>query len=221
MNTTNNPYQTPSGQLATDDQAFGEVKFFSPSSRIGRLRYLSHGFLLMMGCYAILAAGAGLALTVSEAFWAIFAVGYIAIVVVSVILLIQRLHDLNHTGWMCLLMFIPLVNIFFALYVIFARGTQGANNYGLQPPPNKTWNWILGLAGPILGIVAMVVGIMAAVSIPAYQDYMERAAGSSSDYSSEYEQYESDYSDDDSDESEDDYSSDYSEDDSEDYSDEE
>lgn len=191
MDASNNPYQTPSGQLTEDDHTFGEVKFFSPSSRIGRLRYLSHGFLLMLGCYLVLAIGAGLALGVSPAFWALVALGYLAMIVISMILLIQRLHDLNHTGWMCLLMFVPLINMLFVIYVIFARGTQGRNNYGLQPPPNRTWNWILGLAGPILGIIA-AIGIIAAVSMPAYQNYLEQAAGlTSGDYSSEYEQYDS------------------------------
>lgn len=186
MDTTNNPYQTPSGQLTDDNQGFGEIKYFSSDTRIGRLRYLAHGFLMMLAALVVLGVGAGLAVGVSEIFWVLFAAGYLAIIVFSFILMIQRLHDLNHTGWMCLLAFIPLVGFFFTLYIIFAPGTKGPNNYGLQPPPNETWHWIFGLIGPIFGGVAMV-GMMAAIAIPAYQDYVERA---NSSYSSEYNQTE-------------------------------
>lgn len=178
MEATQNPYQTPSGQLAMDDQQFGEIRFLSPSSRIGRLRYLAHGFLGMLVIYLALAAGAGLAMAISPFFWVLFAAGYVAAIVFSFIIMIQRLHDLNQSGWLCLLMLVPLVNLIFALFLVFAPGTQGANSYGFQPPPNKVWHWILGLIGPILGTIA-VIGIMAAVSIPAYQDYLERAGESS------------------------------------------
>lgn len=189
MEMTNNPYQTPEGQLTTDDQGFGEIKFFSPSTRIGRMRYLSHGFLFTLVSYLVLAIGVALALGVSAIFWVIVAVAYIAIIVFSVILMIQRLHDLNKSGWMCLILFIPLVNFFFLLYVIFAPGTKGANNYGLQPPPNKTWNWVLGI---MMTVVPLVIGILAAVALPAYQDYVERAQGISTEYSDDYYQYDGD-----------------------------
>jgi uncharacterized membrane protein YhaH (DUF805 family) len=175
VDTTNNPYQTPAGQLDIDDRAFGEINLFSADTRIGRLRYMAHSFLMMMVALLVLGVSAGLAAAVSGIFWVLFAAGYLAIIVFSFILMIQRLHDLNHSGWMCLLAFIPLVGFIFALYVIFAPGTKGSNNYGLQPPPNQTWHWILGLAGPILGGIAMI-GVMAAIAIPAYQDYVERSS---------------------------------------------
>ncbi len=181
MEPTTNPYQTPSGQLTVNEEGHGDIRFFSPSIRIGRLRYLAHGFLFAIAFYAILAAGLGLAIGVSGFFWVLVAAAYIGFVVVTVILLIQRLHDLNHSGWLSLLMFVPLLNFVFALYIIFAPGTKGTNNYGLQPPPNKTWHWILGLMWPVLA----VIGIVAAISLPAYQGYLDRAA-ESGDYSNEY-----------------------------------
>ena len=49
-----NPYQTPTGNLANDD-GYGEINFFSPSSRIGRVRYLSHGMLAGLVFYVVLA----------------------------------------------------------------------------------------------------------------------------------------------------------------------
>ena len=46
---------------------------------------------------------------------------------------VKRLHDLNKTGWMILLLFIPIVNIVFGLYMLFADGTVGPNQYGDDP----------------------------------------------------------------------------------------
>ena len=50
-------------------------------------------------------------------------------------LLIRRLHDLNKTGWLCLLNFIPFVNILFHIYVLFFPAKPGENKYGSQPLP--------------------------------------------------------------------------------------
>ena len=36
---------------------------------------------------------------------------------------VKRLHDLNKSGWLILLMFIPIVNAIFGLYMLFADGT--------------------------------------------------------------------------------------------------
>ena len=59
-----------------------------------------------------------------------------------------------------------------ALLMIFKPGTQGPNQHGAQTPPNGTGVMIAGLALPILGFIG---GILAAISIPAYQQYAERA----------------------------------------------
>ncbi len=171
---SNNPYQTPAGQLQTDDdQAFGEVSFFDPSGRINRLRYWAHGMTMAIAFYAVIIAGVVL-MGQGSMFvgGAILAVGYIAMLVFSFIIVIQRLHDLNKSGWMSLLMLVPLVNIYLMVLVIFFKGTPGRNNYGLQTPPNKTWHWIMAFSFPVLMVV---VGIIAAISIPAYQDYVERS----------------------------------------------
>lgn len=170
---SNNPYQTPTGQLDTaEDQAFGEVSFFNPSGRLNRLRYWAHGMTMAFAFYAVIIAGVVL-MTRGSLFLggAILAVGYITMLVFSFILVIQRLHDLNKSGWMSLLLLVPFANIYIIVLVIFFKGTPGKNNYGLQTPPNKTWHWIMAFSFPVL---MFVIGIIAAISIPAYQNYVER-----------------------------------------------
>lgn len=180
-----NPYQTPEGQLTTDDQAVGEISFFSPSSRINRLRYWAHGALFAIGFYAILAVGGGLFAFVSP--WVgvpIMAAAYIGLLVFSVIVMIQRLHDLNKTGWMWLLALVPFANIYLLIILIFFKGTPGRNNYGLQTPPNKTWHWVVALGFPVLALVLVL-----AFALPAYNQYMQTVQ---QDFSGQYDQSQSD-----------------------------
>ncbi len=177
-----NPYQTPEGQLTSDDLAYGEVKFFSPSSRINRLRYWAHSMLFTFAIIAIFALIAITAAFVSQTFAIVLGVlTYIGMLVYSFILMIQRLHDVNKSGWMSLLAIVPLANIYLIVLLIFFKGTEGRNNYGLQPPPNKTWHWIMAFSFPVLMVL---MGILAAIALPAYQDYVMRAQGMDSSYSS-------------------------------------
>lgn len=46
---------------------------------------------------------------------------------------VKRLHDLNKSGWLILLLFVPIVGWVFALYMLFADGTVGPNQYGEDP----------------------------------------------------------------------------------------
>lgn len=180
-----NPYQTPEGQLATDDQAVGEINFFSPSSRINRLRYWAHGALFAIAFYAILAVGGALMAFVSPYVGVpIMAVAYIGLMVFSVIVMIQRLHDLNKTGWMWLLALVPFANIYLLIILIFFKGTPGRNNYGLQTPPNKTWHWVVALGFPVVALVLLLT-----FALPAYNQYMQAMQ---QDFSGQYDQSQTD-----------------------------
>lgn len=46
---------------------------------------------------------------------------------------IRRLHDLDHSGWLTLLNFVPVIGYIFPLYVTFVSGTDGVNKYGEKP----------------------------------------------------------------------------------------
>lgn len=57
--------------------------------------------------------------------------------VVHVFLVIRRLHDLNRSGWYYFVLLVPLVNVLFSLYLFFAPGTVGPNQYGADPLEGK------------------------------------------------------------------------------------
>lgn len=62
---------------------------------------------------------------------------------VAVFPTIKRLHDLNQSGWLWLLGLIPIVNFFFGIYLLFGKGTDGANDYG-EPPEEPIKNTQIG-----------------------------------------------------------------------------
>ena len=98
---------------------------------------------------------------------------YLAFFVMHWILFIRRLNDMNMTGWLSILILIPLVNIILSLVLAFYPGTKGANKYGPRQIKNSIWIWIGGLIAPLIFIA--IIGILAAVALPAYQDYVIRA----------------------------------------------
>lgn len=100
---------------------------FSSEGRINRLPFL----LYSLGLGVISSIAAGLCLT---GILAIIGIPIIIVCcVVNIMLTIRRCHDLNKSGWMYLLMFVPIVDIIFALYLLFAKGTEGPNQYGPDP----------------------------------------------------------------------------------------
>ena len=95
---------------------------------------------------------------------------YIPLIIFNILALIKRSHDMGWSGWTVLIaMFIPLA----VLIWMFKAGTDGENAYGAPPPPNTTGVKVLGILFPVMLIAIM--GILAAVSIPAYQKYKQRA----------------------------------------------
>jgi uncharacterized membrane protein YhaH (DUF805 family) len=168
-----NPYAAPQANVARADEAeeYGEVKVLSASGRIGRVRFIGYSFGATLVIGILMAIGMGIAgLADPTAAVLVGGIGYIAIIVVQILLTIQRAHDFNVTGWLCLITLIPLA----ALIFWFVPGTPGENNYGKPPPPNTAGAIILACIVPLI----VIVGILAAIALPAYQQYAQRAAES-------------------------------------------
>lgn len=171
---TSTPYTPPKSTVADVARGYGELKVFSAKGRIGRVRYLgwSMGFTVLAMVVLFAVIGIGAAIGGESLAMTLYFIGIIPMTVVSALFVIQRLHDLDKTGWLFLLMLVPLVGFFFALYIIFAPGSQGANRYGNPPPPNSTGVVVLAWMVPVM---LVVIGILAAIAIPAYQGYVQKA----------------------------------------------
>lgn len=57
----------------------------------------------------------------------------LAIFMLFASLAVKRAHDIGKSGWLVLLWFVPGLNIFFGLYLLFKLGETGPNQYGLDP----------------------------------------------------------------------------------------
>jgi uncharacterized membrane protein YhaH (DUF805 family) len=179
----NNPYTAPTADIVdmTDDEIY-EPKLFAFSGRIGRWRYLGYSALMMlifMLIVSVLGAVAGVGMVAmrsngsngSMVFVGILMLfTYVPMIVMHFALMRRRLNDLDQTGWLSLLTFVPFLGILFWLYMIFAPGTKGSNRFGPMPSPHSFWIVIAALMVPLI-----FIGILAAVAIPAYQQYVMRA----------------------------------------------
>ena len=109
--------------------------FLTWHKRLNRLRYLKRA-LALVAVETILAMVIGFA-TMDFAANDLSTTGYvlmfIAFAPLHYMLIIRRLHDFNKTGWFALIMLIPVVNTIFSLYLLFAPGTIGSNDYGADP----------------------------------------------------------------------------------------
>ena len=117
--------------------------FFSWDGRLNRkayiLRCLALGLiltavyiLLMVIAFSTAAAQVGNGIPTMGAFSATYIL-YLPFIISGYLLAIRRLHDLDLSAFFILLSFVPVVSFFFALYLIFKKGTEGPNSYGPDP----------------------------------------------------------------------------------------
>jgi uncharacterized membrane protein YhaH (DUF805 family) len=166
-----NRFAPPGAQVADVAEAgvgYQPVRLWPPRGRMGRLRLLAYGTALYIAFFivsALLGFAAGTQST--NAIGAVTVVTFVVYLAGAALLMIQRSHDMNLSGWWSIAAFIPLIGLVW----LFKGGTPGANRWGAPPPPN---GWGVRTLGIVLPVV-FVVGIIAAVALPAYVDYTKRA----------------------------------------------
>lgn len=102
-------------------------RFFSPKGRIGRGTF----FVSILAVFVFQGVCGGLAFRGAFPFGLLALVGIYSQLIVS----IKRFHDLNKSGLFSILTFIPLLNFFAYIYLLFFKGTPGPNAFGDEEPP--------------------------------------------------------------------------------------
>lgn len=118
---------------------------FSFNGRIRRIEYFLSGLIssLVGGivwtiAFASMFVGIAAGDPTAAAGGSIFAIligiaAYIAIVWFGLAQGTKRLHDMDKSGWLILLLLVPILNVFWGLYMLFADGTVGPNQFGEDP----------------------------------------------------------------------------------------
>jgi uncharacterized membrane protein YhaH (DUF805 family) len=167
-----NRFAPPGAQVADVMErgvGFQPVRFWPPNGRMGRLRMLAYGAGLYVAFFLVSTA-LGFIAGLTQSPNATLAVGIVAFVFYlmgATVILIQRSHDMNLSGWWSIAAMIPLVGLVWLL----KGGTPGVNRWGAPPPPN---GWVVRIVGLMIPVL-LVVGIIAAIALPAYVDYAKRA----------------------------------------------
>ena len=179
------PYAPPQASVGESLTEFGTLKPFSVEGRIGRLRFLAWSMVLSLITIAVVSVFAliGLALVSTDSTGGLIVGGILAFflcigfLIASIMISVQRLHDIGWSGWLWLLNLVPFVGSFFPLVMLAMPGNNTANRYGAPPPPNSTAVKVLSSLW-IVVIALFIVGALAG-GISAIQDEYESTLESS------------------------------------------
>ena len=108
--------------------------FFSQKGRINRKRYWFSALLLIIVYFIAMAFMVILSPDdTSSTFILLFFVIWALSLYISIMLMIKRLHDRNRPSAFIILMFIPIVNLWPTIEILFLKGTSGDNRFGADP----------------------------------------------------------------------------------------
>lgn len=121
---------------SADKEAVFKELFFTSKGRLNRKSYIYRSIflsLVLSVIQAVLTFASNTIGALELLFAVLLLVSGIFGVVASIMMLARRLHDLDLSGWWMLLLCVPLINLFFAIYFYFFKGTEGPNQYGDDP----------------------------------------------------------------------------------------
>lgn len=154
----------------------------SAKGRIGRLTYLAWLFMLVVISGSLLFFfgmligepddGSATPPEIPLSLWAIWEVILIFTIYLYVIFTIKRLHDLNVKGWFSLLLFIPLINTIFQLYLFIAKPENHHNTFA-KPRKTKMWEKIFGYLH-LLTAVILVIYFVQSTFFKKYDSYTDK-----------------------------------------------
>lgn len=151
-----NPYTAPQSNL--DDYDYFEydtTPFYKPTGRIGRVRFLAYNgiwFSLMVIYLIVLEIVVG-KLGLPTIVITIFGAVFVLYAVMTPI--IRRLTDLGHSRWWAVLYFVPYLNAILFLYLLFAVGDEGVNDYGMPATAPTAIDYLLLCLIPMLMVATI------------------------------------------------------------------
>ena len=108
--------------------------FLRYDNRLNRKSYILRSLALFAAIFVVAMILAFLsALLKSSAIRTMSQLISLVFAVPGLLLSVRRLHDLNRPTWWIIGNFIPFLNILFACYLVFFKGTDGPNRYGPDP----------------------------------------------------------------------------------------
>ena len=173
----NSPFTPPRASLEqTPTMEYDTSSPFSSKGRFGRIDFLAFSALSGMAMMVI-AVGLGVVMAISgsdiETLGPIILLITLPSLYFGILFMIRRLHDLNWSGWFAVTYIIPLVNLVMLLILSSMKGTPTSNSYGPpRQPPSK-----IKIAIALILPAIFMIGMLAAIALPAYQDYVLRAQG--------------------------------------------
>ena len=116
-------------------------EIYVTEGRLNRLRYLKYMIILALiaGLSTFVTSSMATFLTGDPNGFLVNAITVIWAVAAGVgnfMLMIRRLHDLGRSGSFSILAIVPVVGIFFSIYLFCAPGQVGWNQYGADPLEN-------------------------------------------------------------------------------------
>lgn len=163
----------PATRFAVDaDDA--PIAGFSFSGRFNRSTYIAASVYATIAIFvfALLAALGKLAL--------LSIAGMLLAGIYSLRCVVLRLHDMGRTGWLALLLFIPVVNFIMTLMLLFVRGNDELNDHGPEPSGGGAKLVFISLA--VLAVsVGLVMKSMPGTMAEMAQQYSQAEAGADED----------------------------------------
>ncbi|WP_201584618.1 DUF805 domain-containing protein [Psychrobacter jeotgali] len=174
-----NYYSAPTTTVFSADQLnnnhYNSSRWYSLEGRVGRIQYLAismiWGLLAFVIVFILMALSGVFGNSVnSSSLLLVYIVIIPMSIYTSILLPRRRLHDLDKSGWLILITFIPLVNLLFYLYLIFARGDEGINRFGLPPAPYTKGQFWLAMLIPIFFVLGILGSLLLPSLLPSYVD---------------------------------------------------
>lgn len=122
---TNDPSFSARFQANIPDANTWKPMYFSFDGRLSRGDYVCR-WLLLLGCAVVVSLICGIISILAP----IGALAFIALCVAQISISVRRLHDRGHSGLWLFVCVIPAANLLMFLYLLFAAGQPGVNEYG-------------------------------------------------------------------------------------------